>query len=199
MAIDSGLVNWMQRVFPVLANQGPSRPPVPDRQPVVPRSFPEGDQQQWHRSGAFPDAALRAVVGPRSGNKGRWATKTSLKTGKKNTGVSTTYGGSFLPATQAYCLTCEHDAEGSLLAGKTWPFATEAGRINSKLLAEVSRQRQVASSARLFKYRARLGMLLARPMIGGVLSEIDFDTTTYLVFLCKSRGGGSTSSLRALF
>ena len=45
---------------------------VPDRIPVVPRGIPEGDRQRWRRSGALPDAAFRAVVGPRSGNKGHY-------------------------------------------------------------------------------------------------------------------------------
>ena len=65
VATDSGRINWMRRVFPVLADQGSSRPLFQTDLPVLPRGFPESDQQHRHRSGALPDAVLRPVVGPR--------------------------------------------------------------------------------------------------------------------------------------
>ena len=101
---------------------------LPDRLPVLPQSFPESDQQHRHRSGALPDAALRPVVGPRTGYQGHYVLPETRTLGDndKSQAARTTRASHRLvvisPATQASCLTCEHDIEGKILAGKTCPL-----------------------------------------------------------------------------
>ena len=51
--------------------------------------------------------------------RGRWATMTSLKRDDSWRLLS--------PATQAHCLTCEHDAEGYILAGNMCPLPPRTG------------------------------------------------------------------------
>ena len=78
---------------------------------------------------------------------------------------------------------------GHYVGGKNIPFATEAGRISSKPLAEnfapASNRQQltfVCSSIEL-----DIGRFLVRPMRGGVLSLTDFGNTTFLGYLCRVR------------
>ena len=135
-AIDSGRANWMQRVFPVLANQQKSQ-----------LLFQTDDQQHWDRSGALPDAAFRAFVGPRSGNKGHhFLPKTGTlgnndqsqairkaRTPQRHMESPFARNPSVLPHVRAR-------RRGLYFGGRNMPFATEAGRISSKHLAEISRQ-----------------------------------------------------------
>ena len=85
------------------------------------------------------------------------------------------------------------------LARNNMPFATEAGRISSKPFAEVSRQLQIASSALLFEYRAPHWQLFTSTndrwtFVRDRLRHHDISG----LFVQVPRGGGSTSSLRAL-
>ena len=162
VAIDSGRVNWMQRVFPVLANQEPSRPMFQtDYQSfleVLRRATNnigiEAVPYRMRDSGPSLDLAQRIRDITSCQKRGRWATMTSLKGYEKHGRLNDTWR-LLSPGTQAYRLTCEHDAEFFFFGGKDLTFATEAGRISSKPLAEISRQPQIASSSRLFEYRAR--------------------------------------------
>ena len=155
VAIDSGRVNWMRRVFPVLADHRSSLP-------LFKTDF-QSFLEIFRRASNFfgleavlyqmrhPGPSLDLAKGVRDitscQKRRRWATMTSLKRYEKHARLNDTWR-LLSPATQAYCLTCEHDAEG-FFGGKNMPFATEAGRISSK------RQPQIASSSRLFEYRAR--------------------------------------------
>ena len=139
----------MRRVFPVLANQGSSRPLFQTDY----QSFFEAVPYQMLQSGPSLDLAhgVRDITSCQK--RGRWATMTSLKLYEKHGRLNDTWR-LLSPATQAYCLTCEHDAEGYILAGKT-SFATETGPMSSQPLAEISGQPHVASTACLLGYRAR--------------------------------------------
>ena len=135
---------------------------VPDRLPVVPRGIPESDQQHWDRSGALPDAAFRAFAGPRSGKKVHYFLPKAgtlgnndesqeirkARTPQRHMEASFARNPSVLPHVRAR-------RRGLHFGRKNMPFATEVGRKSSKPLAEISRQPQIASSSRLFEYRAR--------------------------------------------
>ena len=103
-----------------------------------PRAVPTAFQTDTRRSSKFsvrieavpyqmrhPGPSLDLAQGIRDitscQKRGRWATMTSLKRYEKHGRLNDTWR-LLSPGTQAYCLTCEHDAEGFILAGKTCPL-----------------------------------------------------------------------------
>ena len=129
VAIDSGRINWRRRVFPVLANHGSSRPLFQtDYQSFLEVSRKaannidiEAVPYQVRHSGLSLDLAQGVSDITSCQKRGRWATMTSLKRHEKHGRLNDTWR-LFWPATQAYCLTCEHDAEGFFFAAKTSPL-----------------------------------------------------------------------------
>ena len=129
VAIDSGRVNWMQRVFPVLANRQKSQPLFQTDYQSFLEVFRratnnigiEAVPYQMRHSGPSLDLAqgIRDITSCQK--LGFWATMTSLKRYEKHGRLNDTWR-LLSPGTQAYCLTCEHDAEGYILAGKTCPL-----------------------------------------------------------------------------
>ena len=170
MAIDSGRVNWMQRVFPVRANQQKS-------QPLFETDYQSFLEVFRRATGALPDAAFRAFVGPRSGNKGHYVLpKTGIlgnndesqavrkaRASQRHMEAPFARNPSVLPHVRAR-------RRGLYFGGKDMPCATEAGRIISNFTPAHD-----CSSVELV-----IGRFLGRPMIGGVLSEIDFGNTAFL-------------------
>ena len=184
----------MPRVFPVLADQRSSLPLFKTDY----QSFPENFRRASNNIGIeavphqmrHPGPSLDLAKGVRDitscQKRGRWATMTSLERYEKHGRLNDTWR-LLSPATQAYCLTFEHDAEGFILAGKTCPLPPRlVEQAQNPLLkfhvSLTSPAAHVCSSIEL-----DIGRFLARPMIGGVLSEIDFGNTTFLGCLCRSR------------
>ena len=129
VAIDSARVNWMQRVFPVLANQQKFQPLFQTDHQSFFEVFRRATNNigiyavpyQMRHSGPSLDLVqgIRDITSCRK--RGRWATMTSLKRYEKHGRLNDTWR-LLSPGTQAYCLTCKHDAEGYILAGETCPL-----------------------------------------------------------------------------
>ena len=127
VAIDSGRTDWMRRVFPVLANQEPRpllRTDYHSFLEVCRRAADnigiEAVPYQMRHSGPSLDLAPGISDITSCQERGRWATMTSLKRYEKHGRLNDTWR-PLSPATHAYCLTCEHDAEG-LFSLKEKPF-----------------------------------------------------------------------------
>ena len=197
----------MRRVFPVLANQGSSRPLFQTDYQSFLEVFRKAANNIGIKAVPYQMRPLRPVVGPYTGCQGHHVlpeTRTlgdndKSQSGTKSTAVSTTRGAFLRLRPQAYCLTCEHDAEGYNLAGKTCLFPPRLAQLSSQPLAEISGQPRIASTACLLGYWARHWL----PFISIV------DRWTFVqdrlhhhdiagLFVQVPRGGNPIGSLRAL-
>ena len=117
VAIDSGRLNWMRRVSPVLADQGSSRPLFKTDY----QSFLEVFRKAANNTGTETVLYQMRHLGPSWDlaqgvrditsfqKQGRWTTMTSLKRYEKHGHLNDTWR-LLSPKTQANCLTCEHNA-----------------------------------------------------------------------------------------